>query len=123
MFLPFRAFVRTNHGEIMEPQHSIIKNKIKSVGIGLIDRVEGPYDLRIHSIWATNGMSEAEIEEERRICADNSRQVDHSVTNEWGTSQLTPEKGQQRGKDKEEVKETKSKTTKGLAGLKGEWEN
>jgi NADH dehydrogenase [ubiquinone] 1 alpha subcomplex assembly factor 1 len=116
VFLPFKAFVRTNHGEIMEPQHSIIKNKIKSVGIGLIDRTEGPYDLRVHSIWATNGMSEAEVEEERRICGENAREVDQ--VDDMQSAKKNPEKGQ---KENEKEKAAKTKT-KGLAGLRGEWE-
>jgi NADH dehydrogenase [ubiquinone] 1 alpha subcomplex assembly factor 1 len=119
VFLPFKAFVRTNHGEIMEPQHSIIKNKIKSVGIGLIDRIEGPYDLRIHSIWATNGMSEAEIEEERRICGENACEVDQGVDIPNRPAKKSAEKGQRENETKE--KEAKTKT-KGLAGLRGEWE-
>ena len=63
VLLPFQSFVRTNHGLIVEPQHSLLKNRIKSIGIGLTDRVDGPYDLRIHRIWATNGLSEEEMEE------------------------------------------------------------
>ena len=61
-------FVRTNLGFVVEPQTSMIKQRVKSIGIGLTDRVEGPYDLRIHRMWASNGLSEEEIEEEKRIC-------------------------------------------------------
>ena len=60
--------MRTNHGYVIEPQTGLMRNKIKSVGIGLTDRVEGPYDLRIHRMWATNGLSAEEMEEEERIC-------------------------------------------------------
>ena len=61
-------FVRTNMGFAVEPQTSMIKQRIKSIGIGLTDRVEGPYDLRIHRMWASNGLSGEELEEEKRIC-------------------------------------------------------
>lgn len=60
-------FVRTNMGFVVEPQTSMIKQRVKSIGIGLTDRVEGPYDLRIHRMWASNGLSEEEMEEEKRI--------------------------------------------------------
>ncbi|KAL1959615.1 hypothetical protein VTO42DRAFT_1650 [Malbranchea cinnamomea] len=68
-------FVRTNMGFVVEPQTGMIKNRVKSIGIGLTDRVEGPYDLRIHRIWASNGLSEEEMEEEKRICGRNTAGV------------------------------------------------
>ncbi|RAH83066.1 putative complex I intermediate associated protein [Aspergillus japonicus CBS 114.51] len=83
ILLPFNAFVRTNFGLVVEPQTSILRQRVKSIGIGLTDRVEGPYDLRIHKIWATNGMSEAEIEEERRICGADALEVDEGVRTNW----------------------------------------
>ncbi|RAH43375.1 CIA30 family protein [Aspergillus brunneoviolaceus CBS 621.78] len=83
ILLPFNAFVRTNFGLVVEPQTSILRQRVKSIGIGLTDRVEGPYDLRIHRIWATNGMSEAEIEEERRICGADALEVDEGVRTNW----------------------------------------
>ena len=61
VLLPFNSFVRTNHGYVIEPQTSLMRQRIKSIGIGLTDRVEGPFDLRIHKIWATNGMGEADM--------------------------------------------------------------
>ncbi|RAK92655.1 complex I intermediate associated protein [Aspergillus costaricaensis CBS 115574] len=121
ILLPFNSFVRTNHGMVVEPQTSIIRQRIKSVGIGLTDRVEGPYDLRIQKVWATNGMSEAEIEEERRICGADALPVDEGVMTGW--------MGEVRGKDKKEVqgqresvKEGGEPKAKGLKGLKDEWE-
>ena len=50
----FGDFVRTNHGMPVEPQSEMMKNKVKSVGIGLIDRVQGPFDISIAEIYATN---------------------------------------------------------------------
>ncbi|KAL3436800.1 complex I intermediate-associated protein 30-domain-containing protein [Aspergillus tetrazonus] len=112
ILLPFNSFVRTNHGLVVEPQTSIIRQRVKSVGIGLTDRVEGPYDLRIHRIWATNGMSEAEIEEERRICGTAALPVDEGVRTGWVASdEAKPEK---HGKQEHKAK--------GLKGLRDEWD-
>ncbi|KAI5283339.1 hypothetical protein KEM54_002203 [Ascosphaera aggregata] len=68
VFIKWTDFVRTSHGVAIEPQTDITKHRIRSVGIGLTDRVEGPYDLRIHRIWATNGMTEEELAEEKLLC-------------------------------------------------------
>ncbi|KAI1981060.1 hypothetical protein LOZ53_001681 [Ophidiomyces ophidiicola] len=65
-------FVRTNHGKVVEPQTGMIRQRVKSIGIGLTDRVEGPYDLRIHRIWATNWLSKEEMKEERYICGERA---------------------------------------------------
>ncbi|KAL5041410.1 hypothetical protein BDW71DRAFT_212165 [Aspergillus fruticulosus] len=112
ILLPFNSFVRTNHGLVVEPQTSIIRQRVKSVGIGLTDRVEGPYDLRIHRIWATNGMSEAEVEEERRICGTAALPIDEGVRTGWvASNDAKPEK-----QGKQERK------TKGLKGLRDEWD-
>lgn len=40
ILLPFNAFVRTNYGFVMEPQTSLLRQRVKSIGIGLTDRVE-----------------------------------------------------------------------------------
>jgi len=47
-------FVRTNHGMVVEPQKDMMRQRITSVGIGLIDRMPGPFDLSIAEIYATN---------------------------------------------------------------------
>ena len=57
-------FVRTNHGVVVEPQMELLRQKVRTIGIGLIDRVPGSYDLSVSRIWATNspdgGLSNAE---------------------------------------------------------------
>ena len=116
ILLPFNSFVRTNHGLVVEPQTSILRQRVTSVGIGLTDRVEGPFDLRIHKIWATNGMSEAEIEEERRICGADALPVDEGVMTGW-MGDASSEGERKRG-----AGEKKEPTAKGLKGLKDEWE-
>ena len=52
VFLEYRAFVRTNFGHVVEPQNEMLRHKTRSVGFSSIDRVEGPYDISIHKIWA-----------------------------------------------------------------------
>lgn len=47
-------FVRTNHGMVVEPQKDMMRQRIRSIGIGLIDRMPGPFDLSIAEIYATN---------------------------------------------------------------------
>ena len=49
------AFVRTNHGEVVEPQTEMMREKVRTVGVSLTDRIPGPFDLAIGRIWATNG--------------------------------------------------------------------
>ncbi|THC98058.1 hypothetical protein EYZ11_002484 [Aspergillus tanneri] len=114
ILLPFNSFVRTNHGLVVEPQTSILRQRVKSVGIGLTDRVEGPYDLRIHRIWATNGMSESEIDEERRICGTDALPVDMGVQTGWRGTAKKPE-------HREDTAPAGQKA-KGLKGLRDEWE-
>lgn len=50
----FNEFVRTNYGMVVEPQKEMMRQRVRSVGIGLIDRVPGPFDLSIAEIYATN---------------------------------------------------------------------
>jgi NADH dehydrogenase [ubiquinone] 1 alpha subcomplex assembly factor 1 len=52
--VPFHAFVRTNHGMVVEPQKEMLRQKVRSIGIGLTDRVDGPFELRIAEVYATN---------------------------------------------------------------------
>ncbi|TKA72961.1 hypothetical protein B0A49_03206 [Cryomyces minteri] len=58
VLLKFREFERTNYGMVVEPQREMLREKVRTVGIGLIDRVPGPFDLQISGIWATNDAGE-----------------------------------------------------------------
>jgi NADH dehydrogenase [ubiquinone] 1 alpha subcomplex assembly factor 1 len=49
-------FVRTNHGNIAEPQSDLLRRQVKTIGLSLVDRVPGPFDLRVERMWATNGL-------------------------------------------------------------------
>ncbi|KAF4461364.1 complex I intermediate-associated CIA30 precursor mitochondrial [Fusarium albosuccineum] len=62
VLIKWNDFVRTNHGFVVEPQTEMLRQKVVTVGIGLTDRVEGPFELCIERIWATNDVSEAEVE-------------------------------------------------------------
>ena len=39
-------------GQVVEPR-DMLRSKLKTVGIGLIDRVPGPYELFIDRIWVS----------------------------------------------------------------------
>lgn len=52
--IPFTEFVRTNHGMVVEPQNEMQTMRVRSVGIGLTDRVQGPFALRIAEAFASN---------------------------------------------------------------------
>ena len=54
VLIKLHELVRTNHGLVTEPQSEMLRQKVKSVGIGLTDRTPGPYKLAIAGIWATN---------------------------------------------------------------------
>ena len=54
VIIPFSAFVRTNYGMVVEPQKEMMRQKVRSVGIGLTDRVHGPFELRVADVYATN---------------------------------------------------------------------
>lgn len=114
VLLPFNSFVRTNHGFVVEPQTSLLRQRVKSIGIGLTDRIEGPFDLRIHKIWATNGISAAEFEEEQRICGADALPLDEGVQSEWVEAKKPSRKGQGQ---KDETKK------RGLKGLRSEWDD
>ncbi|KAI0204258.1 complex I intermediate-associated protein 30-domain-containing protein [Astrocystis sublimbata] len=58
VIIKWNDFVRTNHGFVVEPQTEILRQKVRTFGIGLTDRVPGPFELDIERMWATNDMSE-----------------------------------------------------------------
>ena len=52
--------VRTSYGFVVEPQTELLRQKVTTVGIGLTDRVEGPFELCIERVWATNRVEEGD---------------------------------------------------------------
>ena len=63
VLIKWNDFVRTNYGFVVEPQTEMLRQKVTTFGIGLTDRVEGPFELCIERVWATNNLDEAEVVE------------------------------------------------------------
>lgn len=81
VFIELNAFVRTNHGEVVEPQTEMMRQKIRTVGVSLTDRVPGPFELAISRIWASN-----QLEDEVRI-ADEGKHTVRDVEGHVGSLQ------------------------------------
>lgn len=62
VLIRWRDFVRTNYGEIVEPQKEMLTQKVRTLGIGLTDRLPGPFDLAISAMWATNRPEDREAD-------------------------------------------------------------
>lgn len=60
VLIKWNDFVRTNYGFVVEPQTELLRQKVTSLGIGLTDRVEGPFELCVERVWATNDVREAD---------------------------------------------------------------
>jgi NADH dehydrogenase [ubiquinone] 1 alpha subcomplex assembly factor 1 len=67
VLIKWNEFVRTNHGVVVEPQTELLRQKVRTVGIGLIDRIPGPFELCIERIWATNRLSKEDAIEDERL--------------------------------------------------------
>jgi len=63
VLIKWADFVRTNHGMVVEPQSEMLKEKVRTVGVGLTDRLPGPFEMCISRIWATNGLTPEEEDE------------------------------------------------------------
>lgn len=61
VLIELNAFVRTNHGEVVEPQTEMMRQKIRTVGVSLTDRVPGPFDLAFSRIWASNQTEDEDV--------------------------------------------------------------
>lgn len=62
ILIKWSDFVRTNHGIVVEPQSEMNKEKVRSIGVGLTDRLAGPFEMCISRIWATNGLTKDELD-------------------------------------------------------------
>ena len=83
VLIKWNEFVRTNHGVVVEPQAELLRQRVKTVGIGLIDRVPGPFELCIERIWATNKLTEEDVQEDER--AEKGQLKDkHGEKIRWG---------------------------------------
>lgn len=83
ILIKWNEFVRTNHGVVVEPQRELLRQKVRTVGIGLIDRVPGPYELCIEKMWATNGLG-PEYGEEDRAPEDTHLKTRDGTKIKWG---------------------------------------
>ncbi|KAI8092962.1 complex I intermediate-associated protein 30-domain-containing protein [Halteromyces radiatus] len=54
VMIPFRDFILTNNGMIQEQQIEMYREKVKTIGISLMDKKEGPFSIEIESISAQN---------------------------------------------------------------------
>ncbi|KAF9189970.1 hypothetical protein BGZ51_008680 [Haplosporangium sp. Z 767] len=54
VLIPFKDFILTNQGFIQEDQIEIYRERVKNVGVSIIDRIPGPFELEIESISAFN---------------------------------------------------------------------
>ena len=61
MLIELSSFVRTNHGEVVEPQSEMMRQKVRSVGLSLTDRLPGPFDIAINRIWTSTAVNEEHI--------------------------------------------------------------
>ena len=61
VFIDINDFVRTNHGEVVEPQAEMMRQKVRTIGMSLTDRVPGQFDLSISRIWASVGMNDEQM--------------------------------------------------------------
>ncbi|KAI9653831.1 MAG: hypothetical protein M1829_001126 [Trizodia sp. TS-e1964] len=66
ILIDWNEFVRTNHGLVVQPAGEMLRQKLKSIGIGLTDRAPGPFELAIERIWATNGLQAGDYKEDSR---------------------------------------------------------
>jgi NADH dehydrogenase [ubiquinone] 1 alpha subcomplex assembly factor 1 len=83
VLIKWSEFVRTNHGIVVEPQREMLKQKVRTLGIGLIDRVPGKFELCIERVWATNFLGEEEIKEDERA-EEGSLRDKHGEKIKWG---------------------------------------
>ncbi|KAI9655817.1 MAG: hypothetical protein M1821_005252 [Bathelium mastoideum] len=88
VLIPWGEFVRTNHGVVVQPQAEMLRQRVRSVGISLTDRIPGPFELCIARIWATNGLGP---DDERGFGDEDG--LDFVQPGESKTSKETPRHG------------------------------
>ncbi|CAO3614159.1 unnamed protein product [Cunninghamella echinulata] len=54
VMIPFRDFILTNNGMIQEQQIEMFREKVKTVGLSIMDRKEGPFSIEIEWIKSMN---------------------------------------------------------------------
>ncbi|CAO3686715.1 unnamed protein product [Rhizopus stolonifer] len=54
VMVPFKNFILTNNGMIQQDQLEMFRQKVRTVGISLMDRQEGPFSIEIDWVKAMN---------------------------------------------------------------------
>lgn len=67
VMIRWNDFVRTNHGKVVEPQSEVLRQKIKTVGIGSTDGTPGPFEICVERIWTTSKLTPEELLEDGRV--------------------------------------------------------
>lgn len=92
VLISWNDFVRTNRGRAIEPASEMLRQKVRTIGIGLTDRVPGPFTLCIERIWATNNRGDANRSEAEAATAKTK-------TAEWKRELLQNKEGQLKNKE------------------------
>lgn len=66
VLINLNAFIRTNHGEVVEPQTEMMRQKVRTVGLSLTDRISGAFDLAIGRIWVSNALDDTKYFENEK---------------------------------------------------------
>ena len=66
VLIGWNDFVRTNHGAVAEPQSELLRQKVKTVGIGATDGKPGKFEICVERIWATSELTAEELAEDGR---------------------------------------------------------
>ncbi|KAK6385644.1 hypothetical protein LTS17_001214 [Exophiala oligosperma] len=99
VWIKLHEFVRTNHGVVTEPQSEMLRQKVKSFGIGLIDRRPGPFELGVAALWATNLNERGQV--------DGRTGWEHGDQGSARLSEVTAEKLAQREEEKRNLPQEK----------------
>lgn len=99
VWIKLHEFVRTNHGVVAEPQSEMLRQRVKSFGIGLIDRKPGPFELGIAAVWATNLNERGQI--------DGHTGWEEGDQGSARLSEVTLEKLEQKAEEKRKMPEQK----------------
>ncbi|KAI1405131.1 CIA30-domain-containing protein [Hypoxylon fuscum] len=83
VLIKWNDFVRTNHGFVVEPQTEMLRQKVRSIGVGLTDRVPGPFELCIERMWTTNDMREGEEHVEPAAIREGQLKDKHGRNISW----------------------------------------
>ena len=76
VFIDFKSFVRTNHGEVVEPQSEMMRQKTRSIGFSLTDRLPGPFDIAISDIGVATATHIQRLDDTEVV----DKQIRHNIS-------------------------------------------